>query len=422
MKNKLAWSAVIVCALFSAGTAIADEAPFAYLSGTAHHVLPGTHDYESGYFSLSEGSDGAIYVGTAKYGVNAFLVRLDPETGQQRIAIDTHRLCGIEASGMAAQAKIHTRNHVAPSGRIYVGSKQGYPTGDERHSDYRGGYVMRYDPNHDEAECLGRVPFLGHGVIDVMADEDRNLLYVVTNHDETRGALWLVRPIEGDDTDAWRGLHSNPVFYGQTLFDHRGTAHMLDRESRVLSYDPDTDTLRARPMMLDGQRFEAPGGPPTWVTCPEGVNAYLVYMTAPTLYRLDLTTDADVIELDALGRAVDAERTDSRCALSIGPDGNVYVAMRRPNDTGFGAGHLHHLVRYDPKAGTMTDLGVLAVENPDFFDFEGATTRSDGFRTLPDGTFAPNVVHLAMIICSRGDAYVTFLYPFTVLHVKGVAK
>ncbi len=132
-------------------------------------------------------------------------------------------------------------------------------------------------------------------------------------------------------------------------------------------------------------------------------------MTEPTLYRLDLTTDANVMELQALGWVVDAERTDSRCALSIGPDVNLYVAMRRPNDTGFGEGSIHHLVRYDTETDTMTDLGVLAVENPDFFDFDGATTRSDGFRKLPDGTFTPDVVYLAMIISSEGDAYVTFL-------------
>ncbi len=53
-----------------ASSAAADEAPFEYLFGTAHHVMPETHDYESGYFSLSGGPDGNIYVGTAKYGAN----------------------------------------------------------------------------------------------------------------------------------------------------------------------------------------------------------------------------------------------------------------------------------------------------------------------------------------------------------------
>ncbi len=416
---------LLMAGLWSAMDAARAEAPpFDYLVGTAHHVLPETHDYESGYFSLSEGPDGNIYVGTAKYGVNAFLVQLDPRSGAQRIAIDTHALCGIEAEGMAAQAKIHTRNHVAASGRIYVGSKQGYPTGDDRHTDYRGGYVMRYDTERDEAECLGQIPFLGHGVIDVVADEERNIMYIVTNHDATRGALWLRRPIEGDASDRWQGLYSEPTFYGQTLIDRNGVSHVLSREGRLVSYDPETDALRVRPLEIDEKRFEAPErAPPTWVVAADGATAYLVYMSEPMLYRLDLTSDGDVVALEALGRAIDTdERTDSRCALSIGPDGRVYVAMRRRNDTGFGTGHLHHLVRYDPGAATMTDLGVLAVGNPDYFDFESATTRANGFRKLSDDTLAPDVVHLAMMISRDGDAYVTFLYPFTVLHVPDVIR
>ena len=39
------------------------NAPFDYVWGTAHHVLPETHSEESGYFSLCEGNDGRIYVG-----------------------------------------------------------------------------------------------------------------------------------------------------------------------------------------------------------------------------------------------------------------------------------------------------------------------------------------------------------------------
>jgi len=42
----------------------------------------------------------------------------------------THKLVGLplEPTGYAAQSKIHTRNFVGPSGKIYVGSKQGYPS------------------------------------------------------------------------------------------------------------------------------------------------------------------------------------------------------------------------------------------------------------------------------------------------------
>jgi hypothetical protein len=117
----------------------AAEAP-PYVPATAFHILPEATSEESGYFSLSESLDGAIHVGCAKYGANSFLVEFDPKTSRQRIALDTNRTCGLSTTGYAAQSKIHTRNFVAPSGKVYVGSKQGYrKEGDT--SEYPGGYM-----------------------------------------------------------------------------------------------------------------------------------------------------------------------------------------------------------------------------------------------------------------------------------------
>src|SRR6266568_3408758 len=117
-------AAVIALSLALFGSARA-EAP-RYVPATAHYILPETTSEQSGYFSLSESLDGAIHVGTAKYNHNAFLVEFDPRTARQRIVLDTNKTCGLTATGYAAQSKIHTRNFVGPSGKVYVGSKQGY--------------------------------------------------------------------------------------------------------------------------------------------------------------------------------------------------------------------------------------------------------------------------------------------------------
>src|SRR5688500_13148997 len=119
------------------------KAPFKYVWGKAYHILPETHSDESGYFSIIEGKDGKIYVGTAKYNHNAYLVEFDPKTEQQKIVIDTHKVVGQTETGYAAQAKIHTRNFVGPSGKVYVGSQEGYRAKDDT-SEYPGGYVMTY--------------------------------------------------------------------------------------------------------------------------------------------------------------------------------------------------------------------------------------------------------------------------------------
>src|SRR5438132_5780658 len=181
--------------LFGAGPR--QKAPFPYVRAKAYHIPPETTTEESGYFSLCEGRNGRIYIGRAAYGRDAYLVELDPAAEKMRVVLDVHKLVGLplEPTGYAAQSKIHTRNFVGPSGKIYVGSKQGYPTAREKETGkiatYRGGYVMTYDPATGKAVSLGMPMSLddkrqpagakeGEGVIDVVADEARGLIYAIT--------------------------------------------------------------------------------------------------------------------------------------------------------------------------------------------------------------------------------------------------
>src|SRR5262245_64827327 len=71
------------------------KAPFAYVAAKAFHIPPETTTEESGYFSLCEGHNGKIYVGTAAYGRDSFLVEFDPATEKMRIVLDTHKLVGL---------------------------------------------------------------------------------------------------------------------------------------------------------------------------------------------------------------------------------------------------------------------------------------------------------------------------------------
>ena len=72
--------------------------------------------------------------------------------------------------------------------------------------------------------------------------------------------------------------------------------------------------------------------------------------------------------------------------LITAPDGRVWALIRVDNKTGFGSGYLHHLAVYDPASGKIEDRGVLAVKNPDFYDFAAKKPWSYGFHRLPDGT------------------------------------
>lgn len=389
------------------------KAPFPYVLGQAFHILPETTSEESGYFSLCEGLDHKIYVGTAKYGVNSFLVEFDPKTGKQRIVLDTNRVCGLSATGYAAQAKLHTRNFVGPSGKIYVGSKQGYRRGNDK-SEYPGGYVMVYDPKTGKSENLG-MPYKGQGVIDVIADEGRGLLYVVTCEDQH----WMLYDVK---TRKYRELGPLLTPYATTLIDARGRANALTRDNKLARFDPATGKVTIHDVLLDGASMtKVPKNPiPTWNLAADGRTAYLLFMSDARLVRLDLGGAGDAVKATRLGTMLAGDHPDSRSALSIAPDGRVYAVIRVDNKTRFGRGYLHHLTRYDPKTGAMADLGVLAVRNPTFYDFAAKRSPSHGYHKLPDGTLTPMYHHMAMIVAHDGTVYVTILYPFTLLKIAPI--
>ena len=421
--------------------------PFSYARAKAFHVPPETTTEESGYFSLCEGKNGKIYIGTAAYGRNAYLVEFDPATEKMRIVLDTHKLVGLplEPTGYAAQSKLHTRNHVGPSGKIYVGSKQGYPNQAEKAAlergetipTYRGGYVMVYDPATDTDESLGMpMPLTderitagkkeGEGVIDVTADEERGLIYVVTCEEQH----WMLYDCR---TRKFRNL--GPILRDQpnTLVDAQGRGTAITAGYQVARFNPATDRVTVDQLLVNGKPFaEYLGGNrihPDWRLAADGKTAYLQLLDDLRMFRVDLSTpEGQPVVATDLGNRIEGKGPDSRGSISIGPDGRVYSITRVDNTTGFGSGYLHHIVRHDPNTGRMEDLGVLAISNTDFFDFkappvknpDGSNRPTHGFHTLPDGTLTPLHAVLASIVTHDGTIYATTLYPFTLMKVESV--
>jgi hypothetical protein len=432
---------------FCASPAVAQELPFTYVWAKAFHIPPETTTEESGYFSLCEGHNEKIYIGTAAYGRNSYLVEFDPATEKMRIVLDTHKLVGLPPTptGYAAQSKIHTRNFVGPSGKIYVGSKQGYPTAVEREAlergetipVYQGGYVMVYDPATDKTENLGMPMPLdeqriaagkteGEGVIDVTADESRGLIYVITCEEQH----WMLYDRK---TKKYRDL--GPILRDQpnTLVDAEGRGTAITENYKIARYDPATDKVTVAPLVVEGKPLEnyigAKRQHPDWRITPDGRNAYLQFLDDLRMFRVDLTgATGEPVVATSLGNRLKGENPDSRGSVTIGPDGRVYSAIRIDNKTGFGKEFLHHLIRYDPATGAMDDLGVFAIENPDFFNFaagpsknaDGTARPIHGYHTLPDGTLTPLHVIMAMITTRDGTIYATTTYPFTLLKIKTV--
>jgi hypothetical protein len=421
-----------------------------YLPAKAFHIPPETTTEESGYFALSEGKNGKIYVGTAAYGRNAYLVEFDPATEKMRVVLDAHKELGLplEATGYAAQAKIHTRNFVGPSGTIYLGTKQGYPLEAEKKtgtiSTYRGGYVMTYDPATGKIVNLGMPMPLGdprlkgdgksagantdvegEGVIDVVADEARGLVYVITCEHEHWMLYDMKHPEKG-----YRAL--GPLMWDQpnTLIDREGRATCITVEGRIARYNPTNDKVTVDDLIVDGQPFRklvrADASSPDWRLAADGKTAYLQLLNDLRLFEIDLSGPAGKPVIGrSVGNRKEGKNPDSRGSVSIANDGQVYSVIRIDNQTGFGSGYLHHLVRYRPESKAMTDLGVITVKNPDFFDFkappvknpDGSLRPIHGFHRLPDNTLTPLHVVLAMIVARDGTIYATTLYPFTLLRI-----
>ena len=135
---------LVVTSLLLCATVSFAEEP--WLWSQAYAVPKETSSEGSGYFSIVEGKNGRLYIGTAKYGSNAYLVEFDPATKAMKVVVDCQKEIGTSPTGFAAQAKIHTRNNVGESGKIYFATKQGYPKEGEARSSYLGGYPMVYDP------------------------------------------------------------------------------------------------------------------------------------------------------------------------------------------------------------------------------------------------------------------------------------
>src|SRR5438309_9565269 len=212
--------------------------PEKWLPATAYAVPKETAPEGEGYFSIIEGHNGRLYIGTHANGLNAWLVEFDPKTERMRAVVDAQKEIGTEAKGFAAQAKIHTRNNVGASGKIYFGTKQGYPNKDEKWTDYPGGYPMVYDPKTEKTRVYP-IPVPHQGISSITPDEDRGVAYISTCSDHRPGphesAHFLVLDLA---SGKYRDLLDTEHIYAFIVVDagHRASHPLLGGD--IAPYDP----------------------------------------------------------------------------------------------------------------------------------------------------------------------------------------
>jgi hypothetical protein len=420
VKRLLSWPLSL---LLATAAATAAEPTPRWLQATAHAVPKETTNQGSGYFSIVPGKNGKLYIGTAKYGVNAYLVEFDPKTQKMRVVVDCQKEIGTDAKGFAAQSKIHTRNNVGASGKIYFGTKQGYPEKGEKRTDYPGGYPMVYDPETGKTKVYP-IPVPHEGINSITPDESRGVAYVSTCSDSRPdNSHFLILDLKSGKC---RDLLDCRHMYAFLVVDHKGRAYHPILGGEIARYDPAADKLERLKQTIDGK-------PPTkesllalpethpinWDVSSDGKTLYAVAMSGNQLYAYDLTADGDTLQGRSLGALVPgAKSTDCR-AMCVGPTGDVVAAVTVPEK---GVSNLPHLVRYRPGDKAPSDLGPVAIANPDYTEFTGKDGKPlpwhHGVKKLPDGT--TTTVHVILGIAQLPDGTVGMmaLAPYTLLLVK----
>lgn len=389
-----------------------------YIFGNAYAIPKWTTTEMSGYFSIIEGKNHKIYVGTAKYQHNAYLVEFDPATKQMKVVVDAHKEIGLNATGFAAQAKIHTRNNVGPSGKIYCATKQGYPQKGEPRSAYLGGYPLVYDPATGKTKVYP-IPVPNQGIISITPDESRNVAYISTCSDG--------RPVESSHfmildlaTGKYRDLIESEHSYAFIVVDYLGRAYHPLRGGDIARFDPRTDKLERLKQTIDGvaptpesHLADKHNDVLNWDITPDGKTMYSVAMSGNQLYSFDLTQTGPNLNGKKLGKLLPDVSGPTDCrAMCVGPRGDVWACV-------LGGGY-QHLSSYHPGDSGPRDLGRLAVRNPNYTEFKDSAGKAlawhHGLKEEKDGTKVV-LYHMGVCEAQDGRVYVTYIYPYTVLEI-----
>src|SRR5262245_8130390 len=417
----------------TAARAETDLAQAKWVKSIAYVVPKETATEGEGYFSIIEGLNGRLYVGTHANAVNSWLVEFDLAAEKMKVVVDAHKAIGKDLKGFGAQAKIHTRNNVGASGKIYFGTKQGYPDTKkgQKREDYPGGYPMVYDPKTGQTTVYP-IPVAHEGINSITPDESRGVAYISTCSDGRPGpgenSHFLILDLK---TGKYRNLIDTRHAYGFIVVDYLGRAYHPMLGGDVIRYNPETDKLERLKQTIDGKPptkesnlANAEGHPINWDITPDGKTLYALPMSTNNAYVYDLTQTGDTLSGKSLGTLVQgAKSTDCR-AMCVGPKGTMWAAITEAHSK---VGHLLHLVSYRPGDKAPRDLGPISVSNPNFTEFVDKDRKPlpfhGGFGKFGDVTTTKYVI-LGVCEARNGDVYIMALHPYSVLKVsaKELAK
>jgi hypothetical protein len=418
----------LLALLVASHTNAADPPKTKWVPATAYCIPKYTATEGEGYFAIIEGHNGRLYIGTHANAVNSWLVEFDPAKKAMSVVVDAHKAIGKDLKGFGAQAKIHTRNNTGESGKIYFGTKQGYPSKDEKREDYPGGYPMVYDPATATTKVY-EIPVKHHGINSITPDESLGIAYISTCSDH--------RPGPGENssfgildlkTGKYRELIDTKHIYGFICVDYKHRAYHPNLGGGIVRYDAKADKLEVLKQTIDGKPptpashlADKDGHPINWDISPDGKTLYCLPMSTNQLYAYDLTAEGDTIPGKSLGELVPGSTNTDCRAMCCGPKGQVCVAVTDVKD----GIHWCHLVTYKPGDKAPIDHGIVSISNPDYTEFKDKDGKPlpfhGGTHTTKEGVVTPKYVILGVCQAKDEAAYILMLHPYSVLQVKAEA-
>jgi sugar lactone lactonase YvrE len=373
----------------------------------------GTTTEASGYTAIEVGRDGHVYVGSARYGGYAWLLRFaglerlgsaarleDLPQFMERVA-HLRALSGEHREGINTQGKIHAKILVAADGTIYFATKQAHevfatrPEYGEDPAGFPGGYLCALDPRTGTARALGILQ-PQEGLMAGALDGARGRLYY---RSEPKNHFLEYDLATGRTLD--RGHLGAQCRY--MAIDSHGAVYTTGRGDTLCRYDPQSRWVED--LAVDVQDEHGYDEPYVLLMGPDG-HVYGLGTQHPYVLQFDVAAAARAGDGRVPVRNVAPAAPPGLPVLDIhaavfGRDGQLYYPLvtSDPAQQRNRAARVLLLMRYDPRTRQSQLLGVPEVQHLDedrvrhtyirenvyrLDHMQGAAVGSDGTLYLMD--------------------------------------
>jgi sugar lactone lactonase YvrE len=358
----------------------------------------GTTTDGSGYTAIEVGTDGKVYVGAARYGGYAWLLRFDPAAHPVFMdkLVSMKQLTGEHRQGINTQGKIHAKIVVGADGRVWFASKQAHEIFDTRPeygedpNGFPGGHLCYYDPKTGFSRSMGILK-KQEGLMGGVIDDERGKLYY---RSEPKNNFLVYDLKTGDVRDCG---HVGAVCRYMAR-DRAGAVYTPGRGTYLACYDPQTGYVEDLAIKVEGK-----GGylAPYVIAMGPGGKLYGAAAGHPWLMEFDVDRikrgafPEVVVRSVAAAAPVGMPVQDIHAAV-FGKDGRLYYPLNTHGPLTRGGKAEPHLriMRFDPATKRVETVGVPNVVGLDEARVKHVYTRPakyvlqymQGAAVGPDGS------------------------------------